>query len=271
VNTISLSCGVQGFSNVLAKSASHSTNLFQPAVQVLKSGPDTGVVGLPVTYSFTINNLSSSDSPDLILASVIDTVIGDITGQASAGGCGTLAAGASCSFTVDYTIQAGDANPLVNIVTVLYHPQGFPNNITDDDSHSLTIPSQGCTPGFWQGGAGAPLWDGVDDAAWVPFTHDTIFNSFFSQTVDSRLAGATMFSLVQGGGGSDSALKAARDMVAAYLNESAFPAGYAATSLADLTNMWYAAVAGGDPALDAFHNLVSGWNAETATQICPLP
>ncbi len=81
----------------------------------------------------------------------------------------------------------------------------------------------------------------------------------------------TMFDLVSGGGGSDWAEKAARDMVAAYLNESAFPAGYAATSLADLTSMWYTAVQGGDPALQTFHDLVSGWNAETQTQICPLP
>ena len=32
-----------------------------------------------------------------------------------------------------------------------------------------------------------------------------------------------MYDLVSSGGGSDPAIKAARDMVAAYLNESAFP------------------------------------------------
>jgi hypothetical protein len=35
--------------------------------------------------------------------------------------------------------------------------------------------------------------------------------------------------------------------------------------------MWYAAVAGGDAALDAFHNLVSGWNDPEPPGFCPLP
>jgi hypothetical protein len=59
-------------------------------------------------------------------------------------------------------------------------------------------------------------------------------------------------------------------MVAAYLNESAFPGTFPAGSLASLEAMWYAAVAGGDAALDAFHTQVAGWN-DPATGICPLP
>jgi uncharacterized repeat protein (TIGR01451 family) len=272
VNTMSMSCSVAGFPNVLTKSDGHTTNLFQPGVEVIKSGPASGAVGDTVTYSFTINNKSSGDSPNLILVSVTDTVIGDLTAAASANGCGILASGGSCSFNANYTIQAGDPNPLVNVVTVLYHPQGFPNDITDSDDHSLTITyGQGCTPGFWQGGAGALLWDGIDDPAWVPFTHDTLFNTFFSDVTDDRLNDLTMFDIVGTGGGSDWARKAARDMVAAYLNESAFPAGYPAASLAALEAMWYDAVAGGDTALATFHNQVSQWNSEDPPQYCPLP
>jgi hypothetical protein len=77
-----------------------------------------------------------------------------------------------------------------------------------------------------------------------------------------------MIDLVGSGGTTDSARRAARDMVAAYLNESAFPATFPATSLASLTAMWYAAVSGGDAALDAFHVLVSSWNDPG---FCPLP
>jgi uncharacterized repeat protein (TIGR01451 family) len=272
VNTITLTCSPEGFPNVLTASEGHSTNLFQPDVEVLKDGPDTAARGETITYSFTINNLSSGDSPNLILASVTDTVIGDITAQASGGGCGSLASGGSCNFTVDYTIKATDPTPLVNKVKVLYHPQGFPNDITDDDEHSLTMPILGCTPGFWQGGAGAPLWDGDTDAAWVPFTHTTKFNDFFSgPPTASQLDGLTMLDLVGTGGGPDSAVKAARDMVAAYLNEAAFPGDFPAGSLADLTAMWYAAVNGGDSALDAFHTLVSGWNDPADPGYCPLP
>jgi len=230
-----------------------------------------------ITYSFTINNLSSGDSPDLILDSVTDTVLGVLTATANANGCGTLASpGGTCSFTFDYTIQFDDPSPLVNVVTVLYHPEGFPNDITDDDDHEVLIPIQGCTPGFWQGGAGSQLWNEVNDPQWVyggtnPFVHTTLFNNFFNVTTDDRLNGLSMMDLVGSGGTSDSARRAARDMVAAYLNESAFPADFPASSLADLEAMWYAAVAGGDAALDAFHVMVAAWNSPEPPGFCPLP
>jgi uncharacterized repeat protein (TIGR01451 family) len=265
-----------GFLNDIWDDDTWETNLFQPAVQVIKSGPNTAGRGDTVTYGFTINNQSSADSPNLILDSVIDSRIGNLSAIASSNGCGTLAPSGSCSFTADYTIQNTDPNPLVNVVTVLYHPSGFPNHVTDDDTHSLTMPNQGCTPGFWQGGAGSPLWDEVDDPQWIyngsnPFIHDTLFNDFFNVSTDSRLDGLTMYDLVSGGGGDDWAVKAARDMVAAYLNESAFPDGYPAASLTNLTDRWYAAVNGGDATLQGFHDLVSGWNSPPSPGYCPLP
>ncbi len=278
VNSVSMTCSVAGFPNVLnAGPAVHSTNLFQPGIEVIKTGPSTAARGDTITYNFTINNLSSADSPNLILDSVTDTVIGDLTAAAAAGGCGSLASGGSCNFTADYTIAFDDPSPLVNVVTVHYHPDGFPNDITDDDDHSVQIPIQGCTPGFWQGGAGAPLWDQPDDEDWTgadtnPFVHTTLFNTFFNGTTDSRLAGQTMYQIVSNDGGSaNSAEKAARDMVAAYLNESAFPSDFPADSLPDLVNDWYAAVAGGDAGLDAFHVIVSGWNSPQSPGYCPLP
>jgi hypothetical protein len=59
-------------------------------------------------------------------------------------------------------------------------------------------------------------------------------------------------------------------MVAAYLNESAFPADFAAESLSQLRTMWYAAVSGGDAGLQAFHTTVSMWNSPPGGY-CPLP
>lgn len=295
VNSVSMTCTVQavpdkGFpgGNVLnAGPATHSTNLFQPDVEVIKTGPDIGTRGETITYDYTINNISSDDSPDLILESVIDDDVGDLTSIASAAGCGTLASpGGTCNFSAEYTIAFDDPNPLVNVVTVLYHPDGFPNDIEDDDFHSVDIPELGCTPGFWQGGAGSIQWDEVDDPDWTgegtnPFVHTTLFNDFFDDAgdvngnglvdVDPRLNGLTMFDLVSSGGGSDSAVKAARDMVAAYLNETAFPTDFPADSLLALEIMWYDAVAGGDAGLDAFHELVSGWNDPEDPGFCPLP
>ncbi len=164
LNTASVTCTVGGgFGNVLDADEGHSTNLFVPGVEVIKDGPATGFVGGLVTYDFTINNTSSSDAPDLILESVLDTVIGDITADAIAGGCATLATpGGSCNFSVGYIIQASDPNPLTNVVTVLYHPEGFPNDVTDDDDHTLTIPNEGCTPGFWK--RWTNVWNDTNDA-----------------------------------------------------------------------------------------------------------
>lgn len=151
---------------------------------------------------------------------------------------------------------------------------------SDSVSVPINIPcGEGCTPGFWQGGAGSQLWDQVNDPDWDagnyatqfnPFIHTTLFNTFFSGTTDGRLDGLTMMDLVGSGGTSDPARRAARDMVAAYLNESAFPGSFPATSLTDLVNMWYAAVAGGDSALNAFHTTVSAWNDPPGGS-CPLP
>jgi len=51
-----------------------------------------------------------------------------------------------------------------------------------------------------------------------PSIHTTLFNSFFDVVTDSRLNGLSMDDLISTGGGPDAAVKAARDMVAAYLN-----------------------------------------------------
>ena len=144
LNTAEAHYHPDGFSNDITASDGHSTNLFQPSVTVVKTGPTAAVVGATITYNFTITNTSSSDSPNLILDSVTDVGtgwagLGDLTATASANGCGSLAPGTSCSFSVNYTIQAGDPNPLHNTVTVHYHPDGFPNDVSDSDDHSVTI------------------------------------------------------------------------------------------------------------------------------------
>jgi uncharacterized repeat protein (TIGR01451 family) len=119
-------------------SASHSVNLFQPAVKVTKGGDTLSKVGDQVTYTFEVENTGSSDSPNLILDSINDTVLGNLADDAPAA-CDSLAPGAKCSFNVNYTIQGTDPDPLNNTVTVHYHPDGFPNDITANDSHSVNL------------------------------------------------------------------------------------------------------------------------------------
>ncbi len=91
------------------------------------------------TYNFTITNTSSADTPDLILDSVIDDVLGDLTALAFAAGGDVLTDGEIVNFSTTRTALITDPSPLVNVVTVLYHPEGFPNDVTDDDDHSVIV------------------------------------------------------------------------------------------------------------------------------------
>ena len=154
VNTATVDCQVAGFPNTVTDSDTHSVNLFQPSVQIVKTGPAEATEGQTITYSFTITNTGSSDSPNLVLDSVIDSRLGNLTATATANGCGNLAPSASCTFTRNFTIAVGTPSPLVNVVTARYHPTGFPNEVKDDDDHSVVVqpaaPAQGCTPGFWK-------------------------------------------------------------------------------------------------------------------------
>jgi len=145
VNTANVACSPVGFANVITATDSHSVNLFRPAVQVDKSGPAEAHPGDTITYTFRITNTGSTDSLALILDAVTDVGIGwsglgNLTAQATAHGCASLAAGAGCIFTVPYTIPTNTPNgEWTNTVSVRYHPLGFTNPITDTDAHTLVI------------------------------------------------------------------------------------------------------------------------------------
>lgn len=146
VNAVYMQCVIEGFVNVLEADDDHSTNLFQPSVQIIKDGDNLSKLGDEVTYNFVINNTSSDDSPDLILAQISDTVLGDLAVAAGAGGCNVLSSGGGCQFDVPYVIQPGDISgpegnpdPLMNIVNALYHPEGFPNDVAASDDHSTEL------------------------------------------------------------------------------------------------------------------------------------
>lgn len=141
VNDARVSCSPEGFPNVLEASDSVSINLFQPSVALEKTGPDYSKVGDTNTYTVKITNTSSSDSPDLELASFSDSLVPSATPPTD---CQTLAPGAFCEFSYDYVVQPGDDSgepgaTLSNTASVLYHPAGFPNDITAEDTWELTL------------------------------------------------------------------------------------------------------------------------------------
>ena len=119
-------------------------------------------------------------------------------------------------------------------------------------SVTFTNPAQGCSPGFWQGGDGSQLWDGVNDTVdWLssggqgtnPYVHTNKFNDFFiTEPRFTLLDGVSMMDLVSSGGGTNDYRKAARNVVAAYLNASwgmVFP-----HTAAEVAKMWADAVNG---------------------------
>ncbi|MGC9397432.1 MAG: right-handed parallel beta-helix repeat-containing protein [Anaerolineae bacterium] len=145
VNTANVTCSPVGFPNIITATDSHTVDLFQPSVQVEKSGPDEAHPGDAINYTFRITNTGSTDSPALVLDSVIDVGVGwpglgDLTSLAASNGCASLASGAACAFTVPYVIPSTTPNgALTNTVSVLYHPLDFTNQITDTDQHVLAV------------------------------------------------------------------------------------------------------------------------------------
>jgi hypothetical protein len=169
-----------------------------------------------------------------------------------------------------YNVEEGHVDGWVAFSDTVH----FFDEAVSGQSYSFTFvnaPVQGCTPGFWQGGpdkpdaksGGALLWDGLDippgdgpgtpppfvDPQWIssggydgnPYIHVTRFHDFFSGSVAGDL---TMFDLVGTGGGSLNWQKAARSLVAAYLNAS-WGMAYAYT-VDELVDMWDTAVANPD-------------------------
>jgi hypothetical protein len=145
---------------------------------------------------------------------------------------------------------------------------------------------EGCTPGFWQGGndfgtaGGKWLWNEVNDPQWVlsggagfnPYIWVTFFNDFFAPY--DGLNGFDMMTLVGNGGGPDDFQKAARDLVAAYLNAS-WGMNYPYT-LTQLKDMWATAVSTGDfmslhLTLDAANNSAADTNGDGILEHqCPI-
>ncbi len=148
----------------------------------------------------------------------------------------------------------------------------------------VNMPLQGCTPGFWQGGNNDPdtaggkwLWNEVNDPQWPasggqgtnPYIWTTPFSPLF--TLYDTLDQATMMGLVGTGGGPLDYQKAARDLVAAYLNAS-WGMGYPYTP-AELADMWADAVA--SESFLALHNELDAANNgyyrdQGDVPICPI-
>ena len=136
-------------SDTTSSSAPNSINLFQPSATLdVTANPTTATqLGQVITYTYTVTNTSSADSPDLALGtandSFTDTLLGDVEADAIAAGAGDMAPGASVTFTETRAIQAGDPTPLVDSAAVAFtlaqNLGEFSNIIHASDSASVTL------------------------------------------------------------------------------------------------------------------------------------
>ncbi len=189
VNTATVHYHPYGFLNDIWDSDTESTNLFQPGVELVKEGPLYSKATDYVDYTITITNTSSEDAPDLILDSFIDTLVTGITIPEA---CNTLASGDYCTITYSHLVTTEDPDPLVNTATVHYHPDGFGNDIWDDDVWeveliypSFTIEKEGDDYSKYDYLADVPFGDVIDYTLTLVNTGDVeLVNGVLTDTLE---------------------------------------------------------------------------------------
>ena len=128
--------------------------------------------GNTVSYTITIVNTGSADSPDLANGTVDDTLLGNLLDPfnpyiTSSNCAAALPTGGSCTITAQRAVLPGDPDPLPNTVSVSYNPAGgFPNVIADSDSHAVDL----VAPAFTLSGVATPDSGFVGDLITYTYT-----------------------------------------------------------------------------------------------------
>ena len=102
-----------GFPNDITDTAAATVEIVSPAISVTRTATPFSKVSDDVTYTIEICNIGPVS---VDRTSVIDTLLGDISGSFDA----TLALGVCSSATLTHTVGAGDPDPLVSTVTAVY-------------------------------------------------------------------------------------------------------------------------------------------------------
>src|SRR5262249_9189259 len=124
----------------------HSINLFQPSIDLTKAAiPTFGAVGDTIVYTYTLDNNGSTDSPALIIDSLVDDngTPGDPSTPPSAGAAPRATGGPPPTkpgpSPASHVVLASAPDPLVNPAVVHAHPLGFPNDLTDTATASVNV------------------------------------------------------------------------------------------------------------------------------------
>jgi uncharacterized repeat protein (TIGR01451 family) len=111
-------------------SATCTTQVLHPLIDVTKHGPAQANVGGTITYTITVTN--TGDCP-LFSVTVVDSLLGPIYSNG-------LALGETKTFTVTYTVKVSDPNPLLNTVTAS-GKDSLGTSVSDSASWSVVIVS----------------------------------------------------------------------------------------------------------------------------------
>ena len=141
-NEATVTCDVVGSASTVDDTDIHDVNLFEPSIDVTKTGPAEGKVGDDVCYDISFTNTSSADTPALVNCTGIDSLMGPLDG--------TFESGVVRQFC--RIIEAGDPDTLTNRVDITCDVLDFDNNPTDFDTHDVVLFEVGaeltkaCTP-----------------------------------------------------------------------------------------------------------------------------
>ncbi len=124
--------GTDSAGDVVTAEVEKNSVVILPDIDVEKTvEPLVSKEGDEVVYTITVTNTGDADLSDI---TVVDSVLGSLVPPFSS----TLAAGASETFTFPYTIQSGDPDPLVNVVTVSGTDE-LGGVVTDEDSATVDL------------------------------------------------------------------------------------------------------------------------------------
>jgi hypothetical protein len=106
-----------------------AVSIFEPDLEVTKTGPDQAKVGDEICYQIGFANTSTGTGfPGFENCTGTDTVLGDL---------GAFVAGQMREFC--YTTSASDPDPLENTATITCGVVGFDNELSDSDDHSVDL------------------------------------------------------------------------------------------------------------------------------------
>ncbi|MGA9574610.1 MAG: hypothetical protein WBS20_11760 [Lysobacterales bacterium] len=107
-----------------------AVSLFEPSIAVTKTGPAQAKVGDEITYTIGFTDTTTGTGfPGFENCTGNDPLLG--------GDLGVFTAGVTRDFP--YTVQVGDADPLLNTATITCGVVGFDNVIENSDTHSVDL------------------------------------------------------------------------------------------------------------------------------------